>query len=422
VHAIPIDLRLEWRATEPERACMGMQRRAPAVAVKVLASLCLSQPLASESAASPAETVADEFEALFRTHVAEESIPGAAFVIATPDGILRLGTAGYTDTAHSRRIDESTVFRIASVSKTFAAGLTAQLVSEGRVGWDDRVVDYVPAFRIKGDSGRVRIQDLLGQSTGLVPHAYDNLIEDGVPLDRIEKRFSELQYICEPGACYSYQNILFSLIGPVIEKTTSQSYEQAMEERIFRPLQMQTASIGYEPFINSPNHALPHVKVRGQWKTVSVKPNYYAVAPAAGVNASAADMGKWLAAQMGGVPAIIDPAMVEKLIRPRVETEGDTHRKFWRDVVSEAYYGLGWRIYRVGGYDIAYHSGWVSGYRADLAWSQAHDIGIAVLMNAEDSSINEITTSFWKLALEQIPPTAGLGRTTMTAGLSPGAH
>ena len=366
-----------------------------------VASLWLPAPALPADA--PATGVAASFQPYFEQHARDEVITGAAFVIASRDGIIALGTAGHTDTTRSQPIDQDTVFRMASVSKTFAAGLTGLLVEEGLLAWDDRVIDHVPDFRIKGDSSRVRVRHLLGQSTGLIPHAYDNLIEDGVPLDRIREKYRELDYICQPGACYSYQNSIFSLIEPVIEHTTSQSYGQLMETKIFRPLDMKTASVGYDAFVANPNRALPHVKSGGRWKTVTVQPNYYRVAPAAGVNASARDMGKWLVAQLGGNPDIIDPAVIQALVEPRVETLRDTRRKFWRDLLSEAHYGLGWRIYRLGDHQIAYHSGWVSGYRADIAWSAEHDIGIAVLMNVEGSSISELTTTFWRMAFEQIP-------------------
>jgi beta-lactamase class C len=362
-----------------------------------------SLPLQADSAN---RTLAANFNSFFQTHVDAEGITGAAFVIATPDGIVLTGAAGHTDTSHSRRIDENTAFRIASVSKTFAAGLTGLLVQEGRLSWDDRLIDHLPDFRIDGDSSQVRIAHLLGQSTGLIPHAYDNLIEDGVSLEKIQEKYRYLSYICSPGECYSYQNSIFSLIEPVIEKTTAQTYAQLMEDRIFRPLDMRTASVGHEPFVSNPNHAKPHVKSGKGWKTVGVKPNYYRVAPAAGINASALDLGKWLTAQMGGKPAVVDPSLIETLIRPRVETVRDKRRKYWRDLLSDAHYGLGWRIYRLGEHEIAYHSGWVSGYRADLAWSGEGDIGIAVLMNVESNSISELTTTFWRMAFEELAPTA----------------
>jgi len=374
-----------------------------------LACLCLQvTPLFSAQNGQQAaeQELARQFTAYFNQRVIEDNVTGAAFAVATPEGLVEIGTAGYTDTSHKHAINENTIFRIASVSKTFAAGLAGVLVSEGEFGWDDQVVSYVPDFRINGDAGKVRIRHVLGQSTGLIPHAYDNLIEDGVPLERIQQQYRKLTYICSPGHCYSYQNSIFSLIEPVIETTTRRSYTELMNEKIFEPLDMRTASVGYDSFVGNPNHAKPHVKSRGQWKTVRVKPNYYRVAPAAGVNASALDLSKWLTAQMGGNPEVIRPEVIETLTRPRVKTTRDKRRKYWRDMLSDAHYGLGWRVYRLGENKIAYHSGWVSGYRADIAWSEEFGIGIAVLMNVEGSSISEITTKFWQMAFDLLEPTA----------------
>ena len=363
-------------------------------------TLMQAGPLTADTAE---HNLAAAFHSIFRQTVAEENITGAAYAVVTPTQIIRIGTAGHTDTGRNKAINENTAFRVASVSKTFAAGLAGVLVSEGEFGWDDRLIDYVPDFRVDGDSSQVRIEHLLGQSTGLIPHAYDNLIEDGLSMDRIKKQFSNLPYICKPGDCYSYQNSVFSLIEPVIEKTTSRSYAEMMVEKIFQPLDMRDASVGYESFINNPNHAQPHVKSRGQWKTVKVKPNYYRVAPAAGVNASVLDMGKWLMAQLGAHPEVLGPDVVEVLTEPRVYTARDKRRKYWRDMLSDAHYGLGWRIYRLGDEEIVYHSGWVSGFRADVAWSEKYQVGLAVLMNVESSDISELTTTFWRMAFKDLP-------------------
>ena len=376
----------------------------------VIGIVCLSlqaTPLfsAPNSQALAEQELATQFAGHFSRQIAEAKVMGAAFAVATPNGIIRVGTAGYTDTSRKHAINENTTFRVASVSKTFAAGLTGVLVSEGEFGWEDRVVAYVPDFQINGDAGKVRIRHVLGQSTGLIAHAYDNLIEDGLSIERIQDQYSKLSYICSPGNCYSYQNSIFSLIEPVIETTTNRSYVELMNEKIFEPLDMRTASVGYESFINNPNHARPHVKSRGQWKTVKVKPNYYRVAPAAGVNASVLDMGKWLTAQMGGNPAVIDPEVMKTLTQPRVKTVRDTRRKYWRDMLSDAHYGLGWRVYQLGDYKIAYHSGWVSGFRADIAWSEDYNIGIVVLMNVEGNSISELTTTFWQMAFDGLEAT-----------------
>ena len=200
-----------------------------------------------------------------------------------------------------------------------------------------------------------------------------------------------------------------------------------MAEKIFRPLDMRDASVGYEPFVNNPNRARPHVKSRGHWRTVRVKPNYYRVAPAAGINASVLDMGKWLMAQMGANPEVIDPALVQILTEPRVYTARDKRRKHWRDILSDAHYGLGWRIYAIGDEQIAYHSGWVSGFRADIAWSDKYGIGLAVLMNVESSDISALSTSFWQMAFDGLPAPdrgriAAAGEMSITEPVAPRAE
>jgi beta-lactamase class C len=391
--------------------------------LKVIGFLCLclqaTTLLSAPGSQQLAEQhLAEQFAFFFNSQITEANVTGAAFAVATAEGIVRVGTSGHTDTSRKHAINENTTFRVASVSKTFAAGLTGVLVSEGVFGWEDRVIAYVPEFQINGDSAKVRIHHLLGQSTGLVPHAYDNLIEDGVSLKQIQRLYSNLSYICPPGECYSYQNSIFSLIEPVIEKTTSRSYRELMIEKIFEPLDMRTASVGYESFIKDPNHARPHVKSSGRWKTVSVKPNYYRVAPAAGVNASVLDMGKWLTAQLGGNPAVIDPGVMKTLTRPRVKTIRDTRRLYWRDLLTDAHYGLGWRIYQLGEHEIAYHSGWVSGYRADIAWSEDYNIGIVVLMNVEGNSISELTTTFWQMAFDSLESTHALENEGLLASVT----
>jgi len=387
---------------------MRPKGRKPDFVHSLICSLALLGSIPAFANPASNQAIADEYYEWFKAEFLLENLVGAAFAVVSRDGILRTGSFGHTDTSRKQAVNADTVFRIASVSKTFAAGLTAQLVADGSLGWEDPVNRYVPGFRIQGDASRIRVEDLLGQSSGLISHAYDNLIEDGVPTEQIYLRLSELPYTCPPGSCYSYQNSVFSLIQPVLESVTSSSYELLVEQRIFKPLDMQTASVGYEPFLATSNRAQPHVKSNGQWLTVQVLPNYYRVAPAAGVNASITDMAKWLRAQLGADPVVLAPEVQQALIAPRVRTPRELQRREWDKLLTDAHYGLGWRVYQLGDRQIAYHSGWVSGFRADIAYSLSEGIGITVLLNEESSSINRLTTQFWQLAdaRQQLKPIA----------------
>lgn len=125
--------------------------------IRLVALLLLCLPVPPLFADSAKQDLAGDFENYFHGLVATEGVTGAAFAIAAPDGIIKTGAAGYTDTSRARRIDQNTAFRIASVSKTFAAGLTGLLVQEGRLSWEDRLIDHLPEFRISGDSSQLRI-------------------------------------------------------------------------------------------------------------------------------------------------------------------------------------------------------------------------------------------------------------------------
>jgi beta-lactamase class C len=356
----------------------------------------------------------DDFEQLFRDTLVEHGVPGGAYAVVHDGKIERVGTFGVRRGGQSTPITADTVFRTASVSKTFAAQLTSLLVAENRLAWDDPVTRYLPDFRFKDSEAtkQLKLHHLVGQSTGIVSNAYDNLINANQPLTRILPKFAELEPLCEPGTCYTYQNVLFSLVEPAIEKTTGQPYETLIEDRLFEPLGMHSSTVGFEAFLAENNRASPHVRLsRGRvWHPVSVAPSYYLVPPAAGVNANVLDLARWLIAQQGYRPDVLPPATIRTLTEKRVRTLRDLRRGSWKGLLSDAHYGLGWRIYTVDEEEIYLHSGWVQGFVADISYSQDRKIGLVVLLNGESRALSEITTSFWSEQLARPRPALIAGR------------
>jgi len=354
----------------------------------------------------------DVFDQRFQQLLTEDGVPGGAYAVINGADIVRAAGHGRRSGLSQQPVTPETVFRLASVSKTFAAQLTALLVDEGWLSWDEPIVRHVPDFTLAdpGHASDIRLHHLLGQSGGIVPNAYDNLLNASQSMDRILPQFASVKSMCRPGQCYTYQNVLFSLIEPAIETTTGSGYEQLLAERLFVPLGMAQASSGLAGYQAADNRALPHVRSsrRLPWVPTQVNANYYQVAPAAGINASVLDLGRWLSAQMGHAPDVLRPDLIRQLTEPRVRTVRDLRRRGWRDLLSDAHYGLGWRVYQVGDETIYLHSGWVRGFVADIAYSQERQIGLAVLLNAESSVLNEITTTFWREVLsEPLPVTAG---------------
>lgn len=358
---------------------------------------------ASSALAAPSiDEFANQFHREFQQKMQKNKVPGAVYVIVKNDKIVRVGAYGVRSVGSKTPVDANTIFRLASVSKTFAAGLATQIEHEGRFDWNDRVTRYVPGlqFRSQAMTAQLKVEHLLGQNAGLVDNAFDELIEANRTPAQILPKFQNINPRCVPGRCYGYQNVLFSQIETVLLKTTGQPYEKLMDQRIFKPLQMHTASVGYAGFLASKNRAMPHIGTRKGWAETKVVPTYYRVNPAAGVNASAMDMGKWLIARLGHRPQVLSAAVLNDLQTPRVKTSDNLQGRTYGPYVSTAQYGLGLRIYQFGKHKLYHHGGLVRGYRTDMSYSPEAGLGVAVLVNAQSNVVAELSSYFWAQMLD----------------------
>jgi len=326
------------------------------------------------------------YDAYVDEFLAESNAPGAAIAIVKDDRIVYIRGFGSRKIGEDEPVDTNTAFRLASLSKGFASVLTALLVKDSVLSWDDKVVTYLPTFSLKDRAAtqRLTIRNLLNHTTGLVPNAFDNLVEANTSFDVLTKRLKEAPSVCRVGECYSYQNVAFSLIGPVIESATGRTYEDLVRERILEPLGMHTASVGKEGLTETGNFAYPHVRRNRRWLSTAVKDRYYNVEPAAGVNASIFDMAQWLRAMMGGMPNVVPPEVVATVSAPQVRTPDEAYRFNKSKRYRSAQYGLGWRILDYEGNRLVFHSGGVQGYSSHIAFLPEKSIGIVVLQNSSN--------------------------------------
>ena len=384
-------------------------------------SLVLCLPVVTSSFANTANVVAtsggDELRPIIKTfkhhfnrELKEANVPGGAFVIVKGNQIMAMNHFGVRKQGSSIKVNKDTVFRVASVSKTFAGELATMLIQQGVFKWDDPITKYIPDFKFKSakHTENLTVKHILSHSTGVVHNAYDNLLEANYSLPRIIPHFKKISPNCDIGKCYGYQNVLFSLIQPIVEKTTGLSYEKVIHNKVFEPLEMSRSSVGHKAYLKAKNRATPHAKTRKGWVPVKVKNNYYQALPAAGVNTSIYDMSLWLRAQLGYKPDVISPRLLASVTRKQVRTRKDLRHRRWRKFLKDAYYGIGWRIYQFGDEDLIYHGGWVSGFRASIAYSKERDIGLAILMNAESPVITPLATSFWSKVLKLPMPEENL--------------
>ena len=329
------------------------------------------------------------YEKLAGDLVAQGKVPGMAMAIVHNGQIVSARGYGVTDVNQPEQVDAHTVFRLASLSKSFAATATGLLVNEGRLRWDSRVVDYYPSLQMSDPNAtlQLNVAEVLSHRVGITRNAFDRDLERDADYASLVQKLAYAPMKCAPGDCYAYQNIAYSLVGSVVQGAGGEPYEQWVSQHIFKPLGMSDASYGLDGITASARWAKPHVRAGNGWAAVFPKPAYYRVAPAAGVNASISDMAQWLLAQGGHRPDVLPGSLLATLHTPLIDTPTETRGAGWRRArLSAAGYGLGWRIFDYAGHRLVFHGGAVQGYRGVVALLPERDLGVAILWNANSNA------------------------------------
>lgn len=293
-------------------------------------------------------------------------------------------TSGETAAGSGDPITPRTVFRAASLTKSITGVLLAHLEHEGRIRLDDPAPETI---RVRSPR-QPTVLDLVAHRTGLPRNAYDNRLEEGRAIDLILNDTAELNPVCAVGECYTYQNIVFSGAAEVVRRSTGTSYERNVRRRLYQRYGMNLAGFGERDLTSAASWARPH---RGWQRTVSTPgnpaSNYDAVAPAAAAVVSLEDLIAWVQAHIsesGGIPQDIRERIFTPYVATPRETQGLNRRFPGR--VQETHYGLGWRIYRWGDRTLIAHSGYLSGYGAQIVMEPATGFAYIALWNADASA------------------------------------
>ncbi len=342
------------------------------------------------------EAFVPEFEDYVAKKIAP-FVPGVAVVIVSGGQIKSLNGYGVRRAGTRETVTPDTVFRLASLSKVFAATAASVLVSEGRINWETTVTAVLPdvTFSNARYSKQLTLRHILSQSSGLPRHTYSHYIDAGKSYADSVARLRYVNFVCPPGKCFAYQNVPYSLAGDMIKKKSGMSFEQYTEEKVFDPLGMRTASYGLASYNASPNRAAPHINDGKRWIPTAVVGNWYRVAPAAGVNASIVDMSRFLLAQMGKRQDVL-PLAVLNPIQSRV-TKNTPAQNYYgvRKAVDNTAYGMGLRVFDYGRYkNFIHHGGHVKGFRTEMVFNRDLQIGMVFLSNSETRLARDVIFKF----------------------------
>ena len=346
--------------------------------------------------------------AYFEKAIASGEIVGAGVSIVHAGTTVLSDGFGKRDAREDLPVNGQTVFRLGSLSKGFAGILAVKLNSEGKLGWDDRVRDYIPDFRLgdQQNTDRITLGHIMSHSSGAPYHSYTNLVEAGLPLGEIAARFKEVKPISEPGQMYSYQNALYALSAEIMHKATGQEIGTSLQEQLFKPLEMCSTNANHQALLASGNIARPHVRGRNRWIRSKLNDHYYNAIAAGGINASPSDMGRWMGFLLGHRPDVMDSGTIQKAFEPVVEIPGRSkYYQRWAGHTS-SHYGYGWRIHKYQESEterektIWHHGGSVNGFRNEIALFPEDDLGICVLLNSNSRLARDVIPDLYRIVEE----------------------
>jgi CubicO group peptidase (beta-lactamase class C family) len=350
---------------------------------------CLTAALAWGGAPAPAAaqslaetpTLAPLADAL-RTGLDRFQVPGAGMIVVRGGEILHADAGGVASATRAQPVDLHTVFPIGSNAKAFTATIVAMLVEEGRLGWDDPVARHLPelGFADPHLTERVTVRDLLAMRTGVA----SDILWLGAELTREEvlARLPRVSPLAPFRARWTYSNLDYLVAGALVERLTGQSWEAAIRERIFGPLEMTGASVGVPRPLDG-NAVAAHVLLDGVLHEIE-HPDMSVVAPAGGINASLADMAKWMGFQLTGRAAdgrqLLSPGLLAEMRTPQMLMEGFTA------------YGFGWQLrptYRGRAVDWATHDGSTLAAAATNTVVPGEEAAIVVLLNRAEVALSQ---------------------------------
>jgi CubicO group peptidase (beta-lactamase class C family) len=357
---------------------------------RTLLPLACAFCLAINSAHAGAQVSSREIEAIFASLNATDAPGAAGLVVYKGRAVFQRGY-GVTDLRTRKKIDEHTNFRLASFTKQFTAACIMLLVRDGKLRYEDRLTDVFPEFPAYGKS--ITVRNLLNHTSGLLD--YEELLEKqypDTPPDKIPQihdadvlKLLQQQSTTKfpAGAQWDYSNSGYVLLGMIVEKVSGKPFGQFLQERIFKPLQMND-TIVYEKGKNEVRHrAYGHTREADGWHETDHSPTSATLGDG-GIYSSLHDLGKWDRALREH--SLLSEAEMQPALTPVQPTAGPAKD----DEGSAVSYGFGWFLDPYRGHERMWHNGETMGFRTTIQRFPDDRLTVIVLANRSDTNPKEL--------------------------------
>ena len=187
---------------------------------------------------------------IYKEYADSNHLPGIAFGIVVDGKLVYTGNQGYTDIEKKIPVTSSSLFRIASMSKSFTAMAILKLRDEGKLNLDDPAYLYIPELKnLKyptADAPHITIRHLLTHGAGFPednPWGDRQLADNDK--DLMEFIGKQISFSNPPGIAYEYSNLGFALLGKIVTKVSGMRYQDYIKKNIWEPLGMKTTTYEY---------------------------------------------------------------------------------------------------------------------------------------------------------------------------------
>jgi CubicO group peptidase (beta-lactamase class C family) len=241
----------------------GFWRIVLATLATIAGCLCATALMAAPSKQS--------IDASIQRAMQEFKVPGLAISIIYDGKLFYSAGHGVREVGSQSKVTDKTLFQIASVTKAFTAASLAILVDEGKLSWDDPVIDYLPEFRMHDPwvTREFTIRDLLTHRSGLPIGAGDLLLIPDTNTTRAEV-IRAMRFL-KPGSSFrsefAYDNLLYIIAGELAGRVAGTSYEDFLEHRLLAPLGMHDCAASLARTKPGAPKATPHVMLDGKIET-----------------------------------------------------------------------------------------------------------------------------------------------------------
>jgi len=356
--------------------------------IALVAILLAVAPLASAPLAAQSFS-ADAFDAYVRQAFSDWNAVGLAVAVVKDGELVFAEGYGELELGSGEQVNAETRFSIGSTTKAMTVAAVGMLVDEGKVAWDDPVIEHLPWFQLSDPwmTREITVRDLLTHRAGLGNTDflwYENDVSREWVVEQV--RHAELAY--SPRTSFIYQNIMYATAGLLVEEVSGTPWADFIAARIFEPLGMTETFSLLSQTEGEPNVARPHYTVDGERMVIenaSVDP----VDAAGSVWSSVEDMSRWLRMLLNDGVApdgtrILSEAVVDEMFTPQTmvtpsqfyPTQQITHPNWMT-------YGLAWFQHDFRGQKLDFHTGSIDGMVAIAGLVRDQNVGVYVLGNRD---------------------------------------